>query len=408
MSGPNFGRKLTVGNSRASAEGEWSLLQPPRALGTRPLVVGMTVDDIDENRVLAVGGRIFEDVLFTILPFGEAEVARWITPKREGIAGVLGLPDVMEQIRAPGAWRHTRGRGATIVVVDSGIAGSLREFAKERRSAVDLYGRFSGQHWIDRRGHGSMCAAIAAGSKRDGGKADGVAPEATVLSARTTLRSEDITNLYDDMIMARRQGRLTGPVVVTNSYGVYACTPIVKLPEEHPYLGILADAVAAGMFVSFAAGNNHHDVLCHNDPTACGPNTIWGPASHDVIFSVGTVNANDSNRDASTPHVNSSRGPGQWSSPHRPKPDCVAPTYGEIVWGASYKSMAWWGTSGACPQAAGLAALLLSLAPHLTPAAVADIIRSTARAIDSPETCTGAGVLNCEEAVEFLLRQVAS
>lgn len=253
-----------------------------------------------------------------------------------------------------------------------------------------------------------MCAAIAAGSREDDGRADGVAPKATVISARTEFFSTDIVNLYDDLIVAKRSGLIQGPLVASNSYGLYSCGPAVSFPETHPYYGIIAQAIADGIFVAFAAGNNHADVLCKHDPLACTPNTIWGPNSHPDIFSVGTVNRNDSNRDPSTPHVNSSRGPGQWSKPGQPKPDCVAPTYGEIAWGSGYANMQWWGTSGACPQAAGLAALLLSIDEDLTPAEIADIIKSTARRIESPSTCTGAGVIDCEAAVEFVLNRVGT
>ena len=182
-------------------------------------------------------------------------------------------------------------------------------------------------------------------------------------------------SLYDNLITAKKNGDIPGPLVISNSYGLYQCSPSVDLPEDHPYLQIVLAAVDEGIPVVFAAGNNHHDVLCRHDPRSCSPTTIWAVNSHDRIISVGTVNENDSNRDPQTPHVNSSRGPGQWAQAH-PKPDCVAPTYGEVVWGSAYRVMDWWGTSGACPQVAGLAALLLSKNPGLRPDKIADTIRA--------------------------------
>ncbi|MGF1605970.1 MAG: S8 family serine peptidase [Rhodothalassiaceae bacterium] len=171
--------------------------------------------------------------------------------------------------------------------------------------------------------------------------------------------------------------------------------------EDHPYLGTVRAAVDAGIPVIFAAGNNHFDVKCMHDPSACSPNTIWGANSDDAVLSVGTVNRAESNRDASTPHANSSRGPGQWARNHL-KPDCVAPTYGETVWGNGYRAMDWWGTSGAAPQAAGLAALLLSLKPSLTPQQVYDIIRESSRRLEGHGNCVGHGLIDCDAAVKLL------
>jgi subtilisin family serine protease len=70
-----------------------------------------------------------------------------------------------------------------------------------------------------------------------------------------------------------------------------------------------------------------------------------------------------------------------------------------VVWGGGYQVMEWWGTSGACPQVAGLAALLLGVDPTLTPAQVGNIIRNSCRDIGLPKACAGAGLIDCEAAI---------
>lgn len=368
--------------------------------------VTLDVDDAERKRLEAMGAHIYEDVAFEVASSDapdnvEAPTAvRWSATAGTS-QGALSLADVIEQIRAPGAWARTRGKGVTIAVVDTGIDTGLREIEPGRRSPVDLNTAFKGKHWIDSVGHGSMCAAIAAGARGRNGRYDGVAPEATVLSARSTLMSSDLLDIYDELLRARDEGRLKGPLVISNSYALYTCSAPQIMPQDHPFLGSILAAVAQGVFVCFAAGNNHHDVLCNHDPTACGPNTIWGPNSHDLIMSVGTVNRLMTNCDPGTPHVNSSRGPGEWAG-DTVKPDCVAPTYGEVPWGSGYQVMDWWGTSGACPQVAGLAALLLSADPALTPMAVADLIRTTCYSLPSGRTCVGHGMIDCTGALAAL------
>ena len=307
------------------------------------------------------------------------------------------MNDVMSHINAPKAWaKHARGQGVTIGIVDTGVSSVMKEFPAFRRSPYSKSFAYSNGPWIDAVGHGSMCAAIAASSTVAGGRYDGVAPDATILSARTNLLATDIYKLYDWVLSKKKSGEIAGPVVMSNSYGQYVCTPPDGLPEDHPYRQIVLDAVAAGIVVVYAAGNNHAAGLCNNDPAQCSPNTIWTVNSLDEVLSVGTVNWN--NRMDTGEHSNSSRGPGQWASVHL-KPDVVAPTYGEVVWGSGYQVMEWWGTSGACPQVAGLSALILSLDPTLTPAQVADVIRDTCRDINLPATCAGAGLIDCEAAI---------
>lgn len=385
--------------ARAKLEGA-----APKLLFAQPDVLHTAATDKTRAQFEALGADIFEDVQFRVFPGDDEdyedlnEAERWTQAPPADLADGYSMRDVIEQVGAPKAWKRTRGEGVTIAIVDTGIAGARLEFAAQRRSSIDLDSEYLGQHWIDPRGHGSMCAAIAAGSQADGGRYDGVAPGATVLAARSTLRSTDLVDIYDELYRARSEGGIVGPLVISNSYGLYVCASPAILPEDQPYMTSVLAAIKSGIFVCFAAGNNHHDV-CKHDPYACGPNSIWGPNSHDDIVSVGTVNRDLSNCDPVSPHVNSSRGPGEWAG-KTTKPDCVAPTYGEVPWGTVYRNMSWWGTSGACPQVAGAAALMLSVCGTLTPLQVAQAIRDTCSLLPDGKTCVGHGVLDCEAAVE--------
>lgn len=383
-----------------------------RPLNTRPyrskvdptLLIGELYDE-EVTALERMEARLYRDIKFEIVtPSSEMSIPSvkeyWRLSEKvsELSSPQKSLDDVLEHINAPEAWETTQGGGVTIAIIDTGICQTLREFPAYKQSPLDLPTAFQGMHWQDVRGHGSMCATIAAGTKSNGGRFNGVAPDATVISARTTLWSTDIYNIYDELIAARRNGTIYGPLVISNSYASYVCSPPDTLPEDHPYLSIVLEAIDDGITVVFAAGNNHYDVLCNNDPTQCSPTSIWGVNSHERVLSVGTVNENNSNQDSSTPHANSSRGPGQWSGA-LPKPDCVAPTYGRVVWGCNYRVMDWWGTSGACPQVAGLAALMLSVNPNLQPNEVGNIIRNTCRDIGASHNCVGHGLIDCAAAV---------
>jgi serine protease AprX len=361
------------------------------------------------------GAKVYEDIQFyptaqTPNPF-QLRKANWmfwegsaahpsalavLSPASAAPWQTKTLTDVLDHIKAPAAWKKSRGKGVTIGIVDTGVSSSMSEFPPEKRSPHSKSFAYAAGPWADLVGHGSMCACIATGTTTAGGKYNGVAPDATLLSARSNLLATDIYKLYDWVLSKKASGEIAGPVVMSNSYGLYTCSAPPGLPQDHPYRQILLDAVAAGVVVVYAAGNNHADVLCNNDPGKCSPNTIWTVNSMDEVLSVGTVNWD--NRMDSGQHGNSSRGPGQWAVDHK-KPDCVAPTYGEVVWGNGYRVMEWWGTSGACPQVAGLAALLLAAEPRLTPSQVGDIVRDTCRDIQLPQACAGAGLIDCAAAV---------
>lgn len=359
--------------------------------------------EVEAQAVRNLGVELYEDFYFDCFTGPDSQSKSRTSGAKYwemSSANARDLNDVMEQINAPSAWEVSRGRGVTIAVVDTGVCSTLPEIPQFKQSPIDLPTTYAGAHWKDEIGHGSMCAAIAGATVAEGGRYSGVAPGATIVAARTTLRATDIFQVYDELIDLTRSGLIDGPLVISNSFGSYSCSADVAFPDDHPFMEIVLAAVDAGIVVVFAAGNNHVDE-CGHDPSACSPNTIWGVNSHDRVISVGTVDENETNRDASTPHCNSSRGPGQWADEY-PKPDCVAPTYGEVVWGCGYRRMDWWGTSGACPQVAGLAALLLELDRDLRPEQVADIVRSSCRDLSGPRACVGQGLIDCDAAVRLL------
>jgi subtilisin family serine protease len=159
--------------------------------------------------------------------------------------------------------------------------------------------------------------------------------------------------------------------------------------------------VKEGIVFVFAAGNAHADLCCKNPASNDSPNTIWATNSIDEVITVGTVDWEETNQNEGA-HANSSRGPGDWSK-NKSKPDVVAPTYGEVAWGSGFRKMEWWGTSGACPQAAGLAALMLAKKPSLTPAQILQAVRESARRLTGkPPNCVGAGIIDCENALKML------
>jgi Subtilase family len=193
-------------------------------------------------------------------------VGDWWTRQRGAEAGpddaapwhTLSQRDVMEHIRADDSWSFSRGSGVTIAVVDTGTDGSMREFP---RRSPHSYGAVHPNVWEDKVGHGTMCAAIACGSDENGGRYNGVAPDATLLSARTDLSATDLYLIYQHLLREFSQGKFDKGLVVSNSYGLYRCAP-PDYREGHPYVDLVRACVRAGIVFVFAAGNNHGSAVC--------------------------------------------------------------------------------------------------------------------------------------------------
>lgn len=153
---------------------------------------------------------------------------------------------------------------------------------------------------------------------------------------------------------------------------------------------IAADhAVSLGMAVFNSAGNSRNTT-----------GTIIAPADGDSVIAVGAVNIEGEFASFSSP------GP---TYDGRIKPDiCALGVENRVALPGSYDEYGEVsGTSLSCPLAAGVAALVLSARPELTPMQLRDAMRETASQASVPDNDYGWGILNAPAAVQYGLTTAA-
>lgn len=166
----------------------------------------------------------------------------------------------------------------------------------------------------------------------------------------------------------------------TNEDGYLSSTPLVGSVANLSYaVGAawdqniinpkIVDAFEAGIVICASTGNSNS-------------NPVLYPASHRYVIACGASDTNDNRVDTSS-----------WGSNYGAELSVVAPgvdipTTDPQDWpGGSQRGVVgdyehhFWGTSAAAPHVAGLAALLLSKYPYLTPTQVRNIIERTAKKV---------------------------
>jgi serine protease AprX len=367
-----------------------SITAPAEVVGVAEGVEADVENELDRQLTTYVqdyGAEIVEDVRYDLEEFEDA----FELPVAPEVPNSPSLDDVLDLIHAREAWERTRGEGAVIAIVDTGVNGQRPEFPAAKR--LGQWAPEGRDPWADSNGHGTMCACIATGTRASGGEFDGVAPDAGLIACRTSFYDSEIVTIYDFLSdFAADHPDLR--VVASNSFGRKTGTP-PDPPPDTDLADALGDAVEAGIVICFSAGN-YHD-LAGGAEAACDPTSIWLHKCREDVLTVATT------RPDGTMWYYSSRGPGQFDGEAgmRAKPDVTAPTppNGRVVFGDSVQSLPnGWGTSGACPQVAGLAALLLSTraAPPLE---VRDAIRASAVPLGHARDCEGEGIIDCNAAV---------
>lgn len=149
-------------------------------------------------------------------------------------------------------------------------------------------------------------------------------------------------------------------------------------------------AVSIGIFVVNSAGNG-------GSPDPGCTNSLGAPADGDSVIAIGSVTSSG-NRSSF-----SSVGP---TVDGRIKPDLMTMgSANQVACNGSNTCYSTFGsgTSWACPLAAGASALLLQIAPNLTPMELATVLKNTASQSNNPDNFYGWGIINTYAAAQSLL-----
>lgn len=300
----------------------------------------------------------------------------------------------LQRINAPQVWqRGIQGKGAIVAIVDSGVSihhPDIKPNLWRNRGEIPNNGLDDdGNGFVDdvrgwdfinndnnpRDGelHGTHVAGIV-GAQANNVGITGVAPDATIMPVRVLDRNGSGT--AKGVAKGIRYAVRNGADVINLSLGAP--------PGAQPSRSIrraLRFAHRNGVVVAIAAGNEHTSLGVSRP----GEPAFWA-ATRNLAIAVGAVNRKGEVADFSNPTGN-----------RKVNPFVVAPgvDVGSLaaVWlrnafGANslefIEPLTFSGTSMATPHVAGVAALMLSANPHLTPKQVNQILIDTA----NPENLT--------------------
>lgn len=334
-------------------------------------------------------------------------VVRFVRPTLESVPGQQSLDsrrwDIdyggtqasLEQINVPPLHEEgVTGQGILLGMLDSGFKTTHEclsvatvidrwDFVNDDAVVEDEAGDPSGAH-----DHGTMTMSTVMGNMP--GSLVGPAFDVEVVLAKT----EDIADEYqieeDNWVAGIEWLDSFGVEVVTSSLGYYDWYTFEDLDGNTAICTIAADlAVGRGIVVINSAGNQRGSSFSH----------IIAPADGDSVIAVGAVGSDGSYTYFSSP------GP---SADGRIKPDICALGAGNHVCSpdndTSYTSAS--GTSFSGPLSAGVASLILSRMPTLTPMQVREAMRMTASQPDTPDNDYGWGILNAYDAAHYWDAQI--
>ncbi|MBB1244401.1 type VII secretion-associated serine protease mycosin [Streptomyces durbertensis] len=287
----------------------------------------------------------------------------------------------LDTIGAREAWKTTKGAGVTVAVLDTGVDAEhrdLRGAVLEGKDAVGFGARRGDRTWAR---HGTAMAGIIAARGHGPGGGDGVigiAPEAQILPVRVLLEDED---------PQRRRARATrgGALAEGIRWAVDQGADVINLSlgddsaSAHPDPkedAAVRYALRKGAVVVASAGNGGEK-----------GDRVSYPAAYPGVIAVTAVDRNGARASFSTRRW--------YATVSAPGKDIVIADPD----GSYYKG---WGTSAAAAAVSGVAALVRSAYPELSPAQVKRLLADTARNTPAGgrNDALGTGVVDAAAAIE--------
>ena len=296
-------------------------------------------------------------------------------------------------LRLPQAWDVARGKGVIVAVVDTGVDLTHPDLRENLVSGISFVNQVEVEDWdnpgqtllepfpnkgpIDDHGHGTHVAGTIAAAMNGIGVV-GAAPNAKIMPVKVLshTRSGFGSDVASGIVWAVEHGAK----VINLSLGVYGGSKPVERAVRY--------ALAKGVVVVAAMGNDREDSYLEYGIHPSYPAALPG------VIAVGATDDRD--------QVASFSNAGKWISVSAPGVDILSttPTY-EVSDPLPYEYGSMSGTSMASPYVSGVAALLLSLYPNMTPAQVKARLESTADdvGITGFDTFTGHGRINAARAL---------
>lgn len=289
-------------------------------------------------------------------------------PAQTAAAAAPNPQYALERLAIADAHALATGEGVPVAVIDSQIDNTHSEFHEAIIDLLDATGEEAG----DADAHGTSIAGVIAAR----GTLTGIAPKVRLIGIRAFVT--------DAQGSARST---TWRIAASLDAAWQAEARVVNMsfagPQDPLVGGAVAGAGRRGMIGVAAAGND-----------GPGARPLY-PAAYPGVIAVTAVDKNDGVYD----HANQ----GEYIALAAPGVDILAPVPGN---GYNVTS----GTSLAAAHVSGLAALVLSRAPHLTAQEVAEILASSAADLGEPgyDAIFGAGLPDAVTALNAGTKKIAN
>jgi len=292
---------------------------------------------------------------FTNDPFFASQ---WAIKNQGYLGGTVGADMKVEQ-----AWNYSTGSGIKVAIIDEGVDLTHPDLQANLLAGFDATGNNSNGAPSNNDAHGTACAGIVAAVANNNIGIAGIAYNAKILPVRIAISSP--TSWTTDAWVASgiNWAWQNGADVLSNSWGGGSYSNTIKDAIDN---AVNNGRNGKGCVVLFASGNFD--------------GAVSFPATLSNVIAVGASSMCDERKS-----VTSCDGE-FWGSNFGSELDVVAPGVKiyttDIAGSAGYNPTDYRsnfnGTSSACPNAAGVVALILSVNPSLTGVQAKDILEKSA------------------------------